>query len=908
MKFLRSSLRRPSTAAVLTAAVALSGLTVLQPPAAHAATAFGLSVTPLTPVSAAEPDTVLPGLQTFTVRIDGSATYPDVSSVRILLPASFASPSVVGAIDEDAPGVWSAQIDGSGRLAFEAASKDDNLGSSQHLQVRVQAAVAQTPAGPRLWTASSCKNNKGEGAGLSSGPDVSATVKVAQATQTIDFPQPPDRTFGDEPFTVDATGGASGQPVTFMASGACESSGTTITLTAAGTCTIVAEQAGGAGYSAADPVTRSFTVARAGQTISFGVLPAKVYGDPDVTLTATASSGLAVSYSTTGACSVSGSTLSITGAGTCSVTAAQAGDADHLAAPSETRTFSIAKATATVTLGGLSHVYDGTAKQASATTSPADLATVTIGYRQAGSDVVAPTAAGDYDVTATLDNADYEGSTTATMVIAQRAVTGSIVVSDKEYDGFATATITSAGLTDVVDGDDVALACDGASFDSDDAGPRTATASGCTLTGEDRANYVLTGVGTDDAVIAPKVLTGEIQAGDKVYDATTAATAVTPLALAGKVGSDQVAIEVTGASFAQAGIGADITVTATIALVGDDAGNYVLSGTTVTDAASITARNVDGSFTVDDKVYDGNADATVTGTALAAVVGIPDSGPIEGDIDLTITDARFADENVGDDKPVTGTATLTGAGAANYVLANAATLSSAADITARPVTGSFTANDKVWDGTATATLAGSDLSDAVAGDTVAVVVKDGTTLDFVKADGTPTALMGSWDVRGSFELSGADAGNYSLASAVLTSSAKARITAKWSLQGFSAPADMTPVGAARVWNTVKAGSTVPLKFEVFEGSVEQTSLSVITTPAGSAVPSVVVVRESCSTGAEDAVETVSNAGATALRYDTTGGQFIQNWKTPAGAGVCYKVSVTTLDGASLLGEAHFKTK
>jgi hypothetical protein len=40
----------------------------------------------------------------------------------------------------------------------------------------------------------------------------------------------------------------------------------------------------------------------------------------------------------------------------------------------------------------------------------------------------------------------------------------------------------------------------------------------------------------------------------------------------------------------------------------------------------------------------------------------------------------------------------------------------------------------------------------------------------------------------------------------------------WTLSGFYQPVDMTPVGSAPVWNTVKNGSTVPLKFEIFAGA------------------------------------------------------------------------------------------
>ena len=68
---------------------------------------------------------------------------------------------------------------------------------------------------------------------------------------------------GDPPFVVFATGGASGNPVTFTASGACGSSGLngdTIALLAPGVCTVTASQAGSTIYNAAADVVRTFTV------------------------------------------------------------------------------------------------------------------------------------------------------------------------------------------------------------------------------------------------------------------------------------------------------------------------------------------------------------------------------------------------------------------------------------------------------------------------------------------------------------------------------------------------------------------------------------------------------------------------------------------------------------------------
>jgi uncharacterized membrane protein len=81
------------------------------------------------------------------------------------------------------------------------------------------------------------------------------------------------------------------------------------------------------------------------QSISFAALADRTYGDPDVTLGAVASSGLPVSFTASGPCSVSGSTLRLTGAGTCSVTARQPGNTSWLAAPDVVRAFDIARAT-----------------------------------------------------------------------------------------------------------------------------------------------------------------------------------------------------------------------------------------------------------------------------------------------------------------------------------------------------------------------------------------------------------------------------------------------------------------------------------------------------------------------------------------------------------------------------------
>ena len=89
----------------------------------------------------------------------------------------------------------------------------------------------------------------------------SGQLTVGKANQTIGFGILPNKTYGDPPFAVSATGGGSTQPVVFAASGTCRISGNIVTITGAGTCTVTASQAGDANYNAASTVVQSFTIA-----------------------------------------------------------------------------------------------------------------------------------------------------------------------------------------------------------------------------------------------------------------------------------------------------------------------------------------------------------------------------------------------------------------------------------------------------------------------------------------------------------------------------------------------------------------------------------------------------------------------------------------------------------------------
>ena len=188
-------------------------------------------------------------------------------------------------------------------------------------------------------------------------PSVTQTFAVLPASQSITFAALADKTYGDAPFDLTATA-SSGLAVSYtVVSGPVSISGSTVTITGAGTAEIMASQAGDANYQAAAPVSQRFTIAKAGQTITFAALADKTYGDAPFDLTATAGSGLAVSYTVvSGPVSISGSTVTITGAGTAEIMASQAGDANYQAAAPVSQRFTIAKAGQSITFAALPDV------------------------------------------------------------------------------------------------------------------------------------------------------------------------------------------------------------------------------------------------------------------------------------------------------------------------------------------------------------------------------------------------------------------------------------------------------------------------------------------------------------------------------------------------------------------------
>ncbi|KAA5542945.1 Ig-like domain-containing protein [Adhaeribacter rhizoryzae] len=159
---------------------------------------------------------------------------------------------------------------------------------------------------------------------------VDQSFTVNKASQSITFMNLVDKTYGDGPIYLVANA-SSGLPVSYrVVSGPASITGNILTLTGAGTVTVQAEQGGNTNYLAANAVPRSFTVIKANQTVVLATIADKTYGDAPFTLSATASSGLSVTYSiVSGPATISNNTVTLTGVGTVTVRATQVGNTNY---------------------------------------------------------------------------------------------------------------------------------------------------------------------------------------------------------------------------------------------------------------------------------------------------------------------------------------------------------------------------------------------------------------------------------------------------------------------------------------------------------------------------------------------------------------------------------------------------
>lgn len=259
---------------------------------------------------------------------------------------------------------------------------------------------------------------QGGNANYNAATAVSQSFMVNPASQTITFGTLSAVTFGGAPLTISATA-SSGLAVVFLSATptVCTISGSALALVATGTCSIAATQPGNANYSAAASVIRSFTITAGSQTISFGALSSVGYGAPPITLLASASSGLVVSFASTtiGVCTVAGTSLTIVAIGSCSVVATQPGNANYSAATPVTQTFLVSPGNQVIRFGAVGNVsYGGSPFTLTVTASsglPVSLTSATPAVCTNAGATVTIVAVGTCSITATqAGNTNYNAA------------------------------------------------------------------------------------------------------------------------------------------------------------------------------------------------------------------------------------------------------------------------------------------------------------------------------------------------------------------------------------------------------------------------------------------------------------------------------------------------------------------
>jgi hypothetical protein len=163
-----------------------------------------------------------------------------------------------------------------------------------------------------------------------------ASFTVAPIVPILTFAPVPAQTYRNAPFAVSATSASSGAVTYTVVSGPASISGSTVTLTGAGTVALGASQAASGNYAAAT-ANASFTVAAAAgaavPTLTFAPIPVQMFGNAPFAVSASSASSGAVTYTVlSGPATIAANIVTLTGPGTVILSASQAARGNYAAA------------------------------------------------------------------------------------------------------------------------------------------------------------------------------------------------------------------------------------------------------------------------------------------------------------------------------------------------------------------------------------------------------------------------------------------------------------------------------------------------------------------------------------------------------------------------------------------------
>ena len=166
-----------------------------------------------------------------------------------------------------------------------------------------------------------------------------------------------------------------------------------------------------------------------------------------------------------------------------------------------------------------------------------------------------------------------------------------------------------------------------------------------------------------------------------------------------------------------------------------------------------TAVTVSGTIKANDKIYDGNATATLSFEEVT-LTGVSNND----DVSVTAT-GTFGDKNVGENKTVTITdLTLTGSDASKYYLTDSGQqTTTTATITKKPVTAVVTVADKTYNGDSIATV-NAEVTEGVEGDDSITINGLTGTFENVNAGTSKTVTVNATGMT----ITGTGSGNYTV--------------------------------------------------------------------------------------------------------------------------------------------------
>jgi hypothetical protein len=518
--------------------------------------------------------------------------------------------------------------------------------------------VTQQSVGTCTLTASQAGNGS-----FNAAPNVSQSFTITTADQAITFGALSNRTYSATAFAVSATASSGLSPTySSLTTSVCTVSGANVTMLAEGTCTVRASQAGNSLWNAAANVDRSFTISKASQTITFGSLASRAYSGTPFTVSASSTSDLTVTIAsrTTGVCTVSGTSVTMVSVGTCTLQASQAGNTQFLPAVNVDQSFSVTKASQTITFGSLSGKTYGDANFTVSATSSASL---TVGFASSTSAVctvsgtsVSIVAAGTCTITASQDgDALYSAASpvSQSFTVARKAVTATATLASRPYNGSrAAGSLTLGSLVGLVPGESLIVSATASDYASASVGSRTSTITYTLADGSGggrAANYTISSV-TATGEITQRQLT---ITANSVSRRTDAASPTFSVSASGLVAGESVST----ATYTFAGTGSTTYGPSTTAPSATTVGTYSITPSALVLTSPASAANYDityapGSYavTIGAATQLSRNATTLSGTSGSAFTAQPV---------FTIQDAGGNTVTTGTDSTTVVTATIT---------------------------------------------------------------------------------------------------------------------------------------------------------------------------------------------------------------------------------------------------------